>query len=68
MDRTRPVPVRLDRDTRLRLQRAARRLGSNASSVIRLAIVNQLPSIERGVIHLAGCDPSVAGGLTGAQA
>jgi hypothetical protein len=48
-----PVPVRLDDATQLRIRRAAKKLGSNASSVIRFSILNQLQEIESGRIILA---------------
>lgn len=48
--KTTPVPVRLDEVTRSRLRRAAKTMGSNDSAVIRLAILIQLPDIERGRI------------------
>ena len=47
-----PVPVRLDDLTQVRIRRAAKRLGSNASSVIRFSILNQLREIETGRIVL----------------
>jgi predicted transcriptional regulator len=51
--KTSPVPVRLDDDLRGRLRRAAKRMGSNDSSVIRFAILTQLPHIEAGRITIA---------------
>jgi hypothetical protein len=53
MSKTKPVPVRLDGHTQARLKRAAKRMGSNTSCVIRLALIQQLPAIESGVIRLA---------------
>lgn len=50
--RTRPIPVRLDAETTRRVDQASRRLGSNKSSVIRLALLTQLEAIESGVIRL----------------
>lgn len=50
--KTKPVPVRLDGETIRRLERAANRMGSNNSSVIRFAIIQVLPDIERGTIVL----------------
>ena len=50
--KTKPIPVRLDDRTRARLNNAAKRLGSNASSIIRFSIYNQLPQIEAGRILL----------------
>jgi predicted transcriptional regulator len=53
MEPTVPIPVRLDDRTRGRLDRAAKKMGSNRSSVIRFAVINQLPQIEAGKITLA---------------
>jgi predicted transcriptional regulator len=50
--KTKSIPIRLDIDLRERLSRAARKMGSNRSSVIRFAIMNQLPEIEAGQITL----------------
>jgi predicted DNA-binding protein len=50
---TTPIPVRLDKPTRDRLKRAAKRMGANTSTVIRFAVFNQLPQIESGTITLA---------------
>lgn len=49
---TRPVPIRLDLDLSARLARAAKRMGSTTSGVIRFAVINQLPEIEAGRITL----------------
>jgi predicted DNA-binding protein len=49
---TRPVPIRLDKDLSDRLTKAAKKMGSTASGVIRFAVVNQLPEIEAGRITL----------------
>jgi hypothetical protein len=48
-----PVPVRFDKLTRERLSRAAQRLGSNRSAVVRFAVFTQLPLIESGRLVLA---------------
>jgi len=50
--RTTPVPVRLDDQLSARLRRAARRMGTTTSSVIRFSILQQLVGIERGRIEL----------------
>lgn len=50
---TTPVPVRVDSLTHARIRRAAKKLGSNTSAIIRFAIINQLPQIESGTIVLA---------------
>lgn len=49
-NKTTPVPVRLDAALRGRVRRAAKTMGSCDSAVIRLAILIQLPDIERGRI------------------
>jgi hypothetical protein len=48
-----PIPVRLDERTRGRLDKAAKKMGSTRSSMIRFAVLNQLPQIEAGKITLA---------------
>ena len=51
--RSRPIPVKLDDLTILRLDRAARRLGTNnRSSVIKIGIAAVLREIEAGAISL----------------
>ena len=50
--KTVPVPVRLNDLTQIRIRRAAKKLGSTASGVIRFAVLNQLPHIESGRIIL----------------
>ena len=50
--KTKPIPVRLNRDTRVQLDSAARRLASNRACVIRLAIYQLLPDVEAGRITL----------------
>lgn len=50
---TRPVPVRLDSELRQRLKRAAKKMGSNSSAVIRFSVIQQLPIIESGTVKLA---------------
>jgi predicted transcriptional regulator len=50
--RTKPVPIRFDSVLRGRLRQAARRLGSTPSAVVRFAVLQQLPQIERGRIIL----------------
>jgi hypothetical protein len=49
---TRPIPVRLDERTRIRLRKAATRMGSSTSAVIRFALYQQLTEIESGTIRL----------------
>lgn len=51
--KTKPVPVRLDAKTQSRIQKAAVRMGSTSSAVIRFAITQQLTGIESGTITLA---------------
>lgn len=46
------MPIRLDSHLRGRLSRAAKKMGSNVSSVIRFSILNQLPLIEAGNIRM----------------
>jgi hypothetical protein len=46
------VPVRLDEITQVRIKRAAKKLGSSSSAIVRFAIMNQLPQIESGRIIL----------------
>jgi len=50
--RTHPIPVRLDETTASRVKRASKRLGSNSSAVIRLALITQLDAIETGVLRI----------------
>jgi len=51
---SRPIPIRLDLALISRLDRAAQKLGVNSrAAVMRLAIVQQLPQIEQGVITLS---------------
>lgn len=50
--KTKPVPIRLDDKTKTRIQRAAARMGSTSSAVIRFAITQQLQGIESGTIIL----------------
>ncbi len=50
--KTKPVPIRIDRVLMGRLARAAKRMGAPRSTVIRFAILNQLPQIEAGIITL----------------
>lgn len=52
--KTKPIPVRLDSKTRRRIRECAKAIGGNSSTVIRLAILNQLPDIEAGHIKLSG--------------
>lgn len=49
---TKPIPIRLDDKTTQRVDRAAKRLGSNRCAVIRLGLLTQLDAIEAGVITL----------------
>jgi len=46
-ERTSAVPVRLDKEMRASLRHAARRANTNASALIRFAIVNQLEEMAR---------------------
>lgn len=48
--KTKPIPVRLDKDTRTRVDAAAKKMASNRAAIIRLAIVLLLPDIEAGKI------------------
>jgi len=50
--KTKPIPVRLDPKTCARLDSAAEAIGGNRSTIVRLAILNQLPDIEAGRITL----------------
>lgn len=47
---TKPVPVRLDKNSRDRLDAAVKKLSSNRASVMRLAIDRFLPEIEAGTL------------------
>jgi hypothetical protein len=58
--RAKPIPVCIDERIARRLERAALRLGITRSAVMRLAIVNQLTQIERGVIKIATPQDAVA--------
>jgi hypothetical protein len=49
---TKPIPVRLPASMRLRVMAAAKSLGANSSSVVRLALIQQLDEIERGHIRI----------------
>jgi predicted DNA-binding protein len=49
---TTPVPVRFDQVTKGRLRRAASRMGSNSSAVIRFAVLKGLDEIESGHFRL----------------
>jgi len=46
-ERTTAVPVRLDKEMRASVRLAARRANTNASALIRFAIVNQLEEMSR---------------------
>lgn len=46
-ERTQSVPVRLDKEMRDSIRSAARRAKTNASALIRFAIVNQLDEMNR---------------------
>lgn len=48
-----PIPVRIDDLTRSRIRRAAKKLGSTTSAVIRFSVINQLSEIESGRIVLS---------------
>ena len=45
--RTFAVPIRLDKEMRAAVRNAARKASTNASALIRFAIVNQLEEIDR---------------------
>lgn len=49
---TKPVPIRMDKDQRDRLDSAAKKLSSNRAAVVRLAIQQLLPEIEAGTLTL----------------
>jgi hypothetical protein len=49
---TKPIPVRIHPRLRARIRAAAKRMGSNASAVIRFSVLQQLPAIEAGRIEL----------------
>ena len=46
--KTRTIPIRMDDYTKGRIDRAALRMASNRTAVIRLAILQILPEIEAG--------------------
>ena len=50
--KTKPVPIRLNAELKGRLQRAAKKMGASRSTIIRFAILDQLPDIESGRIVL----------------
>jgi hypothetical protein len=53
MNKTKPIPVRLDDETIARLQTARQMLGNaSMSAVIRFAIYSQLPEIEAGHLRI----------------
>lgn len=57
-----PLPVRFDWPTRDRIELAANRLGQTTSGIIRFAVLQQLRTIESGVIHLTNQEPEGSGG------
>lgn len=50
--KTKPIPVRLEKEVGPRLKAAALSMGSTVSGVIRLAILTKLPEIENAVKSL----------------
>ena len=50
--RTHPIPLRMDRDLRLRVTRAAARLGTTRSAIVRMALLHHLDDIDVGVLRL----------------
>ena len=50
--KTKPLPVRCNEELINRLKRAAKRMGSNDSAVIRFCVLTVLPQIERGVVQI----------------
>lgn len=55
--KTRPIPIRLDKELRERLKRAAKMMGSNSSAIMRFSIMQQLTHIESGTISLTPAAP-----------
>jgi len=49
--KTYPIPLRLDRDLRRRIDIASRRLHAPRSTIMRMALLNILGDIESGVIR-----------------
>lgn len=49
---TKPIPIRMDADTRGRVMKAAKRLGSTNAAVIRLGVLIVLPQLESGTLVL----------------
>lgn len=57
--KSRPLPIRLNQETILRLHRVSQLMGlHNVSAVVRLAICRQLPELEAGRLTF----PSVTSG------
>jgi len=52
--KTRPIPIRVDNRLAARIRKAAKRMGSSSSAVVRFSILQQLPDIESGHITLIG--------------
>ena len=55
-----PIPVRMDQSLVARVRRAAKRLGTSSSAILRLSILTQLPKIESGILELPGCDEEMS--------
>ncbi len=50
--KTATIPVRLDAETNTRVKKAAKRLRTSSSSIIRLSVAAQLAEIESGTIKV----------------
>jgi predicted DNA-binding protein len=50
--RTRPIPIRMEGMLLERVRRVARRMGTNRSAVVRLALLVNLPELEGGHLRL----------------
>lgn len=51
--KTKLIPVRFHGADKERLAKAAKRLGSSVSGVVRLCVLNKLPEVEAGRLTLA---------------
>jgi hypothetical protein len=49
---TRPYPIRLQKETYVKIQKVGKKLGLCASAIIRLSIALQLDAIDAGSIDL----------------
>ena len=50
--KTKPIPVRVDADTRARTDRAAKQLGITRAGIIKIALRSKLVEIESGRLNI----------------